>query len=403
MGGPSHGGTTQPEVLAERSTESIADDTLARVDRVTEEFARPNADRNDREARFPEESVRALGDEGLFGLVVPREQGGLGKGPDGFSKAVAHLAEADASLGMIYVMHVCGSLCLLQSPATPAVTETLSRVVEGRHLTTLAFSERGSRSHFWAPVSRARPNGGTTVINASKSWVTSAGHAASYVVSTQSPRAKDPTESTLYLVDADRPGVRVLAPWQGIGLRGNASSPVVLENVEVPDERRLSEEGRGLGTMLETVLPWFNLGVSALSLGICRAAVAGTVRHLTHSRLEHLNQSVGEAFPVVRARLARMKVRTDSLEGMVDRLVRHLGARSEATLPAVLATKAEANETAIEVTDLAMRACGGAAFSGHTTIDRNFRDARAGAVMSPTVDQLYDFLGRALLGLPLMG
>ena len=71
------------------------------------------------------------------------------------------------------------------------------------------------------------------------------------------------------------------------------------------------------------------------------------------------------------------------------------------TMLAVLESKAAANEAALQVTDLAMRTCGGTAFSGHLTVERNFRDARAGSVMAPTTDVLYDFIGKAVLGLPL--
>jgi alkylation response protein AidB-like acyl-CoA dehydrogenase len=70
-------------------------------------------------------------------------------------------------------------------------------------------------------------------------------------------------------------------------------------------------------------------------------------------------------------------------------------------MPAVLGSKAAAAETALQVTDLALRTCGGAGFSRHLTVERNFRDAQAGRAMAPTTDVLYDFIARALLGLPL--
>src|SRR5205814_7319329 len=119
-------------------------------------------------------------------------------------------------------------------------------------------SEKGSRSHFWAPVSmsKARSDGGVE-LNALKSWVTSAGHADSYVVSTLSHRAKNPTDSTLYLVPKGATGLSVLGRWDGMGLRANASSPVRLEGCVVSDDARLTEESAGFKAMLEVVLPFF--------------------------------------------------------------------------------------------------------------------------------------------------
>ena len=94
-----------------------------------------------------------------------------------------------------------------------------NEIAAGRHLSTLAFSEAGSRSHFWAPVSRAKRNGAKLVITAKKSWVTSAGHAQSYVVSALSTDGTGPTDSTLYVLAATTPGLSVAGESPRIALR----------------------------------------------------------------------------------------------------------------------------------------------------------------------------------------
>jgi alkylation response protein AidB-like acyl-CoA dehydrogenase len=96
-----------------------------------------------------------------------------------------------------------------------------------------------------------------------------------------------------------------------------------------------------------------------------------------------------------------MQIDADGLAARVDDLCTHLETPGPLTVLRVLESKAAANEAAIRVTSAAMRACGGAAFSKVTGIERQFRDAHAGAVMAPTVDQLHDFIGKALLGIPL--
>ncbi|MCI4352990.1 MAG: acyl-CoA/acyl-ACP dehydrogenase [Thermoplasmata archaeon] len=375
---------------------------LDRLPSLIDESVRVYADRNDELARFPEEGIRALGEEGLLGLSIPTALGGLGQGPGLFAKVVAALAEADASLAMVYLMHLAGAAVLLQASQTSVVSAALREMAMGRHLTTLAFSEKGSRSHFWSPVSRARRTPEGVRLSANKSWVTSAGHAQSMVVTTLSAEGHGPVDTTLYLLRSDEPGVLIGPAWNGMGLRGNASSPIELKDCCVPEEARLSGEGGGMSVKLQTVLPLFNLGVAAMDLGISRAAVKATVAHLTSARLEHMGSSLAEAFPTLRAQVARMQSATDGLELRVEDLVRQLESPGPQTLLRVLETKAAANEIAIQVTSDAMRACGGAAFSRHTRIDRYFRDAQAGAVMAPTVDQVNEFVGRAVLGLPLM-
>src|SRR6202022_2513673 len=193
--------------------------------------------------------------------MLPADVGGSGLGPRPFAAVIATLAEADASVAMVYLMHILGAATIsaARPSAAQAVTPILREIGAGRHLSTLAFSEAGSRSHFWAPVSRAHRNGDGVRISAKKSWVTSAGHAQSYVVSTLSPEGAGPTDSTLYLVAAGTSGLSVSGPWNGMGLRANASSPVVLDDCHVPSDFQLTEDGDGFPVMLNVVMPLFNL------------------------------------------------------------------------------------------------------------------------------------------------
>ena len=361
----------------------------------------PAARQNDKEGRFSKEAVEALGRAGLLGLMLPADLGGAGLGPSSFAAVTATLAEADASVAMVYVMHICATANILGARPGAGVTQILKAITAGEHLSTLAFSESGSRSHFWAPVSRARRNGTSVAVTAKKSWVTSAGCAQSYVVSTLAPEGTGPTDSTLYLVPADLPGLSVAGAWDGLGLRANASAPMTLEGCEIPLELQLTEDSKGFQSMLDISLPMFNLGTAAVALGLCRAAVAGTVTHLKTARFEHLGQTLGESLPTLRAQLATMQIDTDGLSARVDDLVDHLQRPRDTTLLRVLETKAAAGEIAISVTSTAMRVCGGSAFSKHLNIERLFRDAQAGAVMAPTGDVLREFIGKAVLGIPL--
>jgi alkylation response protein AidB-like acyl-CoA dehydrogenase len=209
------------------------------------------------------------------------------------------------------------------------------------------------------------------------------------------------TESTLYLVPRELPGLSVSGPWDGLGLRANASAPMLLEDCAIASTHRLTDDGGGFAAMLNVVLPQFNLGSACVALGLCRAAVAAVTTHLKTAKFEHLGQSLGEALPTLRALLAGMVIEADGLAARIDDLVDHLERPRDTTMLRVLETKAAAGEIAISVTSAAMRAAGGAAFSRHTSIERLFRDAHAGAVMAPTGDALRDFIGKAVLGMEL--
>ncbi len=374
---------------------------LSNAKEVADRVLSPAARQNDKEGRFSVEAVAAFGPAGLLGLMLPEEVGGAALGPRSFAAVVATLAEADASVAMVYLMHICASATIAAARAGASVTPTLREIAAGRHLSTLAFSEAGSRSHFWAPLSRARRNGAGVYLTARKSFVTSAGHAHSYVVSSLAPEGKGPTDSTLYLVAAGAPGLSIAGAWDGLGMRANASAPMSLEECAVSSAQQLTEDGAGFQAMLQVVLPLFNLGSAAVSLGLCRAAVAATAAHLRTARFEHLGQSLGESLPTLRSQLATMQIDTDGLAARLDDLVDHLERPRDTTMLRVLECKAAAGDTAIAVTSAAMRVCGGAAFSKQLGIERVFRDAHAGAVMAPTGDVLREFIGKAVLGLPL--
>jgi alkylation response protein AidB-like acyl-CoA dehydrogenase len=354
----------------------------------------------DSAGRWPGESVAALAKEGFLGLTLPAGVGGGEQGPPVFLAVTQILAEHCASTAMIYLMHVCAAQTIAAARDFPRREVILRDMAAGKHLSTLAFSEKGSRSHFWAPISQAAVDGDHHRLSALKSWVTSAGHADSYVVSTRAAGTTEPMASTIYFVPRDSQGLEVSGKWDGLGLRGNASAPMKLEQVRLPVSARLCADAQGFQVMIELILPWFQLGSAAVSLGICRSAVAACRQHLLNSKFEHLSQSLASLMNL-RARLAQMQIATDGLAAFLESVAEKMVGPGPETMLAVLESKAAAAETALQVTDLAMRTCGGAAFSRHLPVERNFRDARAAAVMAPTTDVLHDFIGKVLLDLPL--
>ena len=344
---------------------------------------------------FPTAAIAAAREAGLLGLVSATDVGGQGLGLPAAAHVVERLARECGSTAMIVSMHYCATAVLEQL----GPTEVRAAIAAGKHLSTLAFSEAGSRSHFWVPLSTALADGEEVRLNARKSWITSARHADSYVWSSK-PLEGDEL-STLWLVPRTTPGLRVAdAGFDGIGLRGNDSSPVTAEDARVPRSARLGEDGGGFGVMMGTVLPWFNVLTASVSCGLMEAAVQKTAAHAAGTHFQHAGSSIAD-LPTVRAYIARMRIGTDHNKALLaDTLAAFASSRADATLR-VLEIKAAAGESAGQVTDLAMRVCGGAAFRKEVGVERVFRDARAALVMGPTTDVLYDFIGKAVCGLPL--
>ncbi len=368
-------------------------DALARV---IEEVVAPGAGEVDATGEFPRRQLDALAAAGLLALTVPAEFGGGGAGLREASYVVRELGAVCGSTAMVVTMHYSATAAL----AAAGVKDTLTEIAAGRHLSTLAFSESGSRSHFWAPLGTATADGDDVRLDASKSWVTSAGQADSYVWSSRPVTADGPM--TLWLVPGNADGLTVAGAFDGLGLRGNASAPMSAVNVRVPRSAIIGEDGAGLDLALAAVLPVFLICSASMSAGLMRRLAEETAAHLQRTQLQHLGQSLAQQVQP-RAQLARLHIAADQAWALVEDTLNAVETgRADAQL-LVLEVKAAAGEAAADAADLALRACGGAAFRKESPVERLFRDSRAARVMAPTTDALQDFIGRALCGLPLLG
>nr|HEX4318187.1 acyl-CoA dehydrogenase family protein [Kofleriaceae bacterium] len=344
---------------------------------------------------FPAAALRALADGGLYGLVSASDVGGKGLGLREAAHVVERLARECGSTAMVVCMHYCATAVI----EAHGPIDTRKAIAAGKHLSTLAFSEVGSRSQFWVSLGTAQAQGSDVLLSGKKSWVTSARTADSYVWSSKPTAGSE--MSTLWFVPRTTAGLRVsTAAFDGIGLRGNDSSPVTAEAAKVPATARLGGDGAGFGLMMSLVLPWFNTLTSAVSCGLMEAATTKTGAHAGGTKFEHAGTSIAD-LPTARAYIARMRLATDHSKSLLADTLAAMASNRADTMLRVLETKAGAGENAAIVTDLAMRVCGGAAFRKEVGVERVFRDARAALVMGPTTDVLYDFIGKAVCGLPL--
>jgi alkylation response protein AidB-like acyl-CoA dehydrogenase len=148
---------------------------LDALQRVIEEVVAPAAPRIDAEGEYPRAALDALGEAGILGLASSQEVGGLGLGLAEAAAVIEQLAGACGSTAMVMMMHF-SAVAMIEAHGPDDVRK---EIAAGRHVSTLAFSETGSRSQFWAPLGTATRDGDAIRLDASKSWVTSAGQANS--------------------------------------------------------------------------------------------------------------------------------------------------------------------------------------------------------------------------------
>ena len=366
---------------------------LDAVRQTAEERIAPQAARIDGERAFPDDNLKALGAVGGLGLVVPVDHGGAGGALTALAEACEALGSACASTAMVFLMHSVTAATVAAGGGARAATALAD--MAGGTLGTLAFSERGTGAHFYAPeLGAVRANGGVR-ISGRKSFVTSGGHAELYLVLVQ---AEAEGAADAYLVRGDHPGVTADGSWAGLGMAGNSSVALELDGVELTDDDRVGGAGEAIALVFGAVAPFFLVGLAAVNVGIASAAAAAATTHAAERRYAD-GSSLAEV-QYIQHLLADMDLATRQARLLVREAARLGEAGDEAALVAIMEAKVAATEAASAVTQKALEATGGQGYTSSLPIERHLRDARAGAVMAPTNAVLRSWISKAVAGLP---
>jgi len=370
--------------------------------RVGEQVLRPNAEISDKEARYPRASLQAIADAGFGAVTVPKEHGGLGAGCTGFAVLAETFAQYCGSATMVWVMHTAAVQTLYMAGSPEQRQRFIPKVVSGE-VGGLAFSEPATGGHFWNVVSKAPRHGNGYLLNADKSFVTSAGEADWYIVETNSPDTAKSDPLMFLIVEKDQDGVEAF-PFDALGLRGNSSGPMKFKDVFVPARNRLGEEG-GAGYWNDTVIdPFFLLGSSACWIGIAQGSISTAVEQAKKKVHADTGKSVAD-YQVIRHEMAKAQILVDSARSMLYRVAEKMdqatlrGEKLNTCLYPLWELKTHAADIVIDVTNKALQISGGRGYL-RGNIERYMRDGRAGAVMGPTNEILREWIGRTLIGVP---
>lgn len=368
---------------------------------VAEDVLAPNAADVDATFSWPEKSMRALADAGLTGLTVPVELGGHGQGLLGIAAVTEILGKACSSSAMCFAMHCVGTAVLAAKATDYQKERYLKPIAAGEHLTTLALAEAGTGATFFISETGVTRDDAAFVVRGEKRFVASGSHADSYIISTVTTGGSATGEFDCFIVDRDLPGMHWSQRWGGLGMCGHASRTLVLDDVRIPAENLLGQEGEQPWYLFQIIAPFSLAAMAGTFIGIAQKAFDLTVRHLKARHYSQSGKSLGE-FETVQHRIGELWADIEK-----SRLLLHKAAgaadRGEAdAMASVLACKAEVADTVVRVTNEAMTLCGGIAYGENKTLARLLRDARASHIIAPTTDMLKIWTGRALLDLPLL-
>lgn len=382
-----------PDAVAElcRTAEQVCADVVA-----------PRAEQVDEEARWPEHSMDAFADAGLLGLLVPCRLGGHEQGLLALTTLCEVIGRSCSSSALCFGMHNVGTAVIAAKPTAEQEEQFLIPIAAGNHVTTLALSEPGTGSEFYYPETVLEEAGDSYLIRGEKCFVTNGGHADSYVVSTMGlDDEAHAGEFSCVLVERTREGLRWGSPWAGLGMRGNQSRALSLDNVRVPARNLLGMHGDQVWYVFEIVAPYFLLAMAGTYLGLAEAALGECVDDLERRTFSHSGRALRDE-AVIQTQLAEAWLEVARTRATVHHAATLGDTGDPQALIHILATKVAAAECAVSVTNQAMSLCGGRAFRANSRLARLLRDARASHVMAPTTNDLKRWIGRSLLDLPLL-
>jgi alkylation response protein AidB-like acyl-CoA dehydrogenase len=381
----------------------ITDDAVEIAEQVARQLLANNVERVDAQGEWPGDNIRALQQAGLAGVVLPADVGGHGLGLFAVARLCDVLGYVCPSTAISFGMHLVGS-AVLAAKATPMQRERYLRAIAaGQHLTTLALSEPGTGSHFYIPETQLTPTASGFTLRGTKSFVTNGGFADSYVVSAAPARPDAaPGEFSCVVVRKGSPGLAWTGDWRGWGMRGNAARAAQLEDVAIPRDDLLGDEGDEIWFVFNVITPYFLMAMAGTYLGIARAALELVREHVGARSYTHTGSSIADN-AVVQHRIGSLWASVHRTRALIWDAARMGDAGERDALLALCSAKAEVAEVAERVTADAMTLVGGRGYGEGHPLQRLYRDARAAHVMAPTTDVLRTWTGRAFLNRPILG
>jgi alkylation response protein AidB-like acyl-CoA dehydrogenase len=374
------------------------DDTTAALFALTRELAeaevRPQADRGEREARFPREIFRVLGQAGLLGLPYAEELGGAGQSYETYLQVVEELATAWLAVGLGVSVHTL--TCFpLATAGTPAQQRWLPDMLGGDQLGAYCLSEPGSGSDAAGLRTRAVLDGDEYVIDGVKAWISHAGQADFYTLFARTSGEHDGPDrasgiSCLH-VPAQTPGVSANPAEHKMGMRASVTAQMVFESARVPAANLVGEQDRGFQIAL-AALDAGRLGIAACATGVAQAALDVAVQYAKQRR--QFGQAIID-FQGLQFMLADMATGVAAARALYLSAAR----RKDVGLPygqqAAMA-KLLATDTAMKVTTDAVQVLGGYGYVEDFPAERLMREAKVLQIVEGTNQIQRLVIGRQL-------
>lgn len=363
------------------------------VHRWAQERVKPLAADIDKTNEFPNHLWKEMGDLGLLGITVSEDYGGSNLGYLAHTIAVEEIARASASVSLSYGAH--SNLCVNQIKRNATEEQKrkyLPKLISGEHIGALAMSEAGAGSDVVSMKLRAEKRNDHYRLNGTKFWITNGPDADTLVVYAKTDPDAGPKGITAFIVEKTMKGFSTSKHFDKLGMRGSNTAELVFEDVEVPFENVLGEEGQGVNVLMSG-LDYERVVLSGIGCGIMAACLDEIMPYMVERK--QFGQSIGD-FQLMQGKIADMYTKMNSSRAYVYAVASACD-RGEVTRQDAAACVLYASEEGMSVAHKAVQAMGGAGFMNESPVSRIFRDAKLMEIGAGTSEIRRMLIGRELM------
>ncbi len=363
------------------------------VHRFAQERIKPMAADIDLKNEFPNELWKEFGDLGLLGVTVPEEFGGAGMSYLAHVIAVEEIARASASVSLSYGAH--SNLCVNQIKLNgndEQKAKYLPRLISGEHVGALAMSEPSAGSDVVSMKLRAEKRNDRFVLNGNKYWITNGPDADTLVVYAKTDPDAGPRGITAFLIEKEMKGFSTSPHFDKLGMRGSNTAELIFEDVEVPFENILGEEGKGVAVLMSG-LDYERVVLAGIGTGIIAACLDEIMPYMVERK--QFGQSIGN-FQLMQGKIADMYTAMNSARAYVYECAKACD-EGRITRQDAAACCLYASEVAMTQAHQAVQAMGGAGYLSDNPVGRIFRDAKLMEIGAGTSEIRRMLIGRELM------
>jgi butyryl-CoA dehydrogenase len=363
------------------------------VRQIAEEKVVPAREELDEKEEFPWEIMKVLAQSDLFGLFIPEEYGGLGKGCLELCLAVEELSRACLGVSTTYAANALGTYPMLLFGNGEQKQKYLPDIAAGKRFVAFGLTEANAGSDAAGIQTTARLEGNEYVLNGTKQWITNGGEAEIYTIIAMTDKSKGARGASAFIVEKGTPGFHFGKKEKKMGIRTSSTRELIFDDCRIPRENIVGKEGIGFIVAMKT-LDNARAGVGAQGVGVAQGAFEEAVK-FARQRVQFGHPVI--SFQAVQHMLADMATEIEAARSLVYSVARYIdsGAREVSKVSAM--AKLFATDMAMRVTTNAVQVMGGSGYMREYPVEKMMRDAKILQIYEGTNQIQRNVIGQSLI------